>query len=146
MSPEKTTLQLRRVYAAPRERVFRAWIEPESLQKWFRPSGIGVTVMHMEPQVGGSYQFETVSPDGARIITSGRYLEVSFPEKLVFTWLVSTQQGQETVVTIEFIDHGASTELILTHDRFLPGTSLTLFRQGWTSILDHLADDLAAAP
>ena len=36
-SPE-TTLQLKRTFAAPRDRVFRAWTDAHILAQWFAPS------------------------------------------------------------------------------------------------------------
>ena len=139
-SPDQTTsLQLRRLFSAPRERVFRAWIEREALQQWFRPGGMAVTVSRLDAHVGGSFQFETKAPDGTYSLTTGKYLEISFPEKLVFTWASNVIKGQETLVTVEFIERGASTEIILTHDRFASDTRLAIFQQGWTSSLDRLA-------
>ena len=35
----QTTLRLTRAFAAPRERVFRAWTDPEELKRWFHPPG-----------------------------------------------------------------------------------------------------------
>ena len=34
---EKPALQLNRVIAAPRERVFTAWTTPDAIKVWFRP-------------------------------------------------------------------------------------------------------------
>jgi len=31
-------LQMKRTFQAPRERVFRAWTDPEELARWFGPS------------------------------------------------------------------------------------------------------------
>ena len=36
---DNTTLVLRRTFTAPRQRVFRAWIEPAAVEQWFRPRG-----------------------------------------------------------------------------------------------------------
>ena len=53
-----TTLVLRRAFTASRQRVFRAWIEPEALEYWLRPRGMGVTVSKLEARVGGSFRFD----------------------------------------------------------------------------------------
>src|ERR1700681_2055813 len=78
-SAQKTSLQVRRLFAASRERVFRAWIDREALQQWFRPGGVEVIVSHLEAHVGGSYQFEVKVPNGTRAVTTGKYLEINFP-------------------------------------------------------------------
>jgi uncharacterized protein YndB with AHSA1/START domain len=146
ISPDQTSLQVRRTFAAPRERVFRAWIEREALQRWFRPGGVEVIVSHLDAHVGGSFQFETKAADGTPTVTTGKYLEIRFPEKLVFTWVSNALTGQETLVTVEFIEHSASTEVILTHDRFISGTKITMFENGWTSMLDQLASVVLTLP
>ena len=66
--PEQNiSLQVRRLFPAPRERVFRAWIERNALQRWVRPGGMEVIVSRLEVHVGGSFHFEgdkAVAPDG----------------------------------------------------------------------------------
>jgi len=52
-----TTLVLRRTFTASRHRVFRAWIEPEAMEHWLRPRGMGMTVSNLEARVGGSFRF-----------------------------------------------------------------------------------------
>lgn len=138
-SHERTSLQVRRLFAAPRERVFRAWIEPDAIEHWFRPGGSEVTVSHLDVRVGGSFRFDSRAANGTQAVTTGKYLEVRFPEKLAFTWITSINQNQEALVTVEFIQRGTSTEIILTHDRILRDTWFTILEQGWTSILDRLA-------
>ncbi len=53
-----TTLVLRRTFTASRQRVFRAWIEPEAVQHWFKPRGMSVTVRSLDARVGGSFRFD----------------------------------------------------------------------------------------
>src|SRR5262249_23335588 len=108
------------------------------------PGGAEVTVNFLDARVGGSYQFEGKSSDGTRILTTGTYVEIRFPEKLVFTWISTFNQNQETLVTIEFIERGASTEVILTHDRFANDERFMFYQQGWSSMLDRLASALSA--
>ncbi len=130
-TPDQTTsLQMRRLFAAPRERVFRAWIEREALEKWMSADGNRVVVSHLEAQVGGSYRLEAIVPDGTRTVIAGKYLEISVPEKLVFTWTSTITDNIETLVTIAFIERGASTEVILTHDRLVDGAMLITHQQG----------------
>ena len=41
---QQFSLQLKRRFAAPREKVFRAWTDPEALKQWFGPVGYRVCV------------------------------------------------------------------------------------------------------
>ena len=136
---QNTSLQVRRLIPAPRERVFRAWIERDALQQWFRPGGVEVKVSRLEAQVGGGFQFETTASDGTRGVMTGKYLEINFPERLVFTLTSYVTDDKETLVTIEFIEQGASTEVIVTHDRFASAAIRARHQQGWALILAQLA-------
>jgi uncharacterized protein YndB with AHSA1/START domain len=135
-----TTLTLRRTFPATRERVFRAWTERGALQQWFRPMGTGLTISKLECFAGGSYRFDL--EDGSNAIV-GTYIEVVRPEKLVFTWSFTSMQSMDTVVTIEFIEHGSVTEVVLTHDRFSSKEMRDNHDVRWQSLLDQLAEVLS---
>ena len=134
-----TTLVLRRAFTASRQRVFRAWIEPEALEHWFRPKGMSVSVSKLEARVGGSFRFDL--ENGSSIV--GTYLQIVPPEKLVFTWSGGATQDKETVVTLDFLDQGPVTEVVLTHERLSTPELRALFGSGWPSLLDALAEVLS---
>jgi len=134
-----TSLQLRRHFAAPRERVFRAWLEREALEQWFRPMGRPVRVSQLDAQVGGSFQFESQAADGTHHLTTGRYLEIRFPERLVFTWVANAPDGHESLVSLEFLERDGGTEVVLTHERFGGDMHIERYQQGWTTVLERLA-------
>ena len=140
-SHNKTTLVLRRVFAASRQRVFRAWITPEALAYWLRPGGQSVTVSRLEAHVGGSFCFEL--ENGSTI--SGTYMHIAPPEKLIFTWSGQAIAGKETVVTLDFLDKGSETEVVLTHDLSQAPEMLRLFEGGWRIQLETLAKLLSSS-
>jgi uncharacterized protein YndB with AHSA1/START domain len=139
-SHNSTTLILRRTFTATRQRVFRAWIEPEALEHWLRPRGMSMTVSKLEAHVGGSFRFDL--EDGSSIV--GTYLHITAPEKLVFTWSGRAIQGRETVVTLDFLDQGPVTEVVLTHEGLSTPESRALAAGGWPSLLDALAEVLTS--
>ncbi len=139
-SHNNTTLVLRRTFTASRQRVFRAWIEPEALERWLRPRGMGMTVRSLDARVGGSFCFEL--ENGSSIV--GTYLQIVPPEKLVFTWSGKAIQGRETVVTLDFLDQGLVTEVVLTHEGLSTSESRALAAGGWPSLLDALAEVLSS--
>lgn len=138
-SHNSTTLVLRRVFTATRLRVFRAWIEPEALESWLRPGGMSMTVSKLEARVGGSFRFDV--ENGSAIV--GTYLHIVPPKKLVFTWSGVAIQGRETVVTLDFLDRGPVTEVVLTHEGLSTPDLRALFGSGWPSLLDALASVLS---
>ncbi|MGO8947879.1 MAG: SRPBCC family protein [Ktedonobacterales bacterium] len=139
--PDNTTsLVLRRTFAANRRRVFRAWIEPDALEHWLRPRGLGMSVSSLDARVGGSFRFDLAN--GSSIV--GTYLQVVPPEKLVFTWSGELTPGRETIVTVDFLDQGAVTEVVLTHERLSTPEARARARSGWPSLLDALAEVLSS--
>ena len=138
--PNNTTLVLRRTFTASRQRVFRAWITPRALEHWLRPRGRSVTVSQLEARVGGSFRFDV--EDGSSIV--GTYLQIVPPEKLVFTWSGGATPGRETVVTLDFLDQGVVTEVVLTHEGLSTPEQRALAGIGWPSLLDALAEVLSS--
>ena len=139
-SHNDTTLVLRRTFTASRERVFRAWITPAALESWLRPRGMRMTVRSLDARVGGSFRFEL--ENGSSII--GTYLQIVPPEKLVFTWSAGAAPGQETVVTLDLLDQGAVTEVMLTHKHLATPERHAVAEGGWSSLFDALASVLSS--
>lgn len=135
-----TTLVLRRTFKASRQRVFRAWIEPEALEHWFRPRGMSVTVSKLEARVGGSFRFDL--ENGSSMI--GTYLQFVPPEKLVYTWTDAAPPVRGNVITVDFLDQGAVTEVVLTHEGLSTPELRALVEGGWPSMLDALAELLSS--
>lgn len=50
------TVKLHRVFSAPPERVFKAFIDPDALVKWMAPHGFTAKVHHLDAKVGGTYK------------------------------------------------------------------------------------------
>ena len=74
----------------------------------------------------------------------GTYLQIVPPEKLVYTWSGGAVQSWETVVTLDFIDQGAVTEVVLTHEGLSAPERRALAEGGWPSLFDALASVLSS--
>jgi len=46
---------LERVIAAPRSKIYRAWLDPAMLAGWFGPDDFSVTVATVDERVGGEH-------------------------------------------------------------------------------------------
>ena len=138
-----------RRFRAPRERVFRAFTDPADLPRWFSPSeDIATDVVELDLRAGGAYRFGFHLPHGAVEYVLGRFEEVSPPEKLVFTWTweePDPHAGIETLVTVELIDHGDETEVVVTHDRFPTEETRARHDEGWQGTFDRLENLLRGA-
>ena len=136
-----TTLQIRRTFNAPRRKLFQAWVDPKRMTEWFchaKPNLTGELVV-MDVRPGGQYGFDVTDADGKVFKVRGEYLEIKEPEKLVFTWFWETEPAYgNTVVTLEFVELGNKSELILTHERFANSDARDKHNVGWTYCLDSL--------
>ena len=138
---QETTLQLKYTFAAPRDRVFRAWTDPRELAKWFGPSPDYSTVVpEFDFRVGGRYRLEMHHKGGNVHKLTGVYREIKPPERVVFTWRWEQDPtAHESVVSVEFRDLGPSTEMTLTHENLPSAPERDKHRQGWDGCLAQLS-------
>lgn len=138
-------LQITRTFAAPRERVFRAWTDVKQFAQWFAPStDYHSVISEFDVRAGGSYKLEMHHKGGNVHKLWGTYREIKPPEKLVFTWSwVGKADPVESVVTIEFRDLGGSTEVLLTHEHLPSSEEREKHGQGWNGCLGQLANFLS---
>jgi uncharacterized protein YndB with AHSA1/START domain len=106
-------LVLTRLINAPREKVYRAWTEPELLKQWFAPKPYTTPIVEIDVRPGGSAYFVMRGPDGKDLPNHGVYLEVVPNEKLVSTdayvkaWEPSEKPFMTLILTFE--DEGGKT-------------------------------------
>jgi uncharacterized protein YndB with AHSA1/START domain len=106
-NPSDRELILTRIINAPREKVFRAWTEPDLLKQWFAPKPYATPVAELDVRPGGSSLVVMRSPDGKDMPCPGVYLEVVKNQKLVFTdafteaWQPSAHPFMTVVLTFE---------------------------------------------
>jgi uncharacterized protein YndB with AHSA1/START domain len=127
---------VRRTIAAPAEDLFDAFMEPEALATWMRPGTIKSTVAKVEPRIGGSYEI-TMQGQSGPLKHTGVYRVIDRPKRLVFTWHSPGTDEMETLVTVDFLRAGKSTEVVVTHEQ-LPESARPSHANGWTSGLQHL--------
>jgi uncharacterized protein YndB with AHSA1/START domain len=153
-SRDSTVLQVRRTLSAPRERVFEAWLDPDLLRRWLTGPRATSPRAEVDARVGGEFRVIVTSRlggllgrlpgsfDGA-VHMVGRYLEISPPERLVFSFgwenfPTIDLDPEATVVTVEFHEWDGGTEIVLTHER-QPSRRLRAFHShGWKGSLRKL--------
>lgn len=148
LETSETSLTIRRTFDAPRERVFRAFTEPEELDEWFAPSPGDVTT---------EVQTFTPEPDGERSIrfhtgdewfgSDGAFEEVVENERIVYTdqWINFPEAEVNSRVTVEFTDVVDGTEVVLTHEQLPKGDFVGGAGMGWEISFDNLAEVLTEA-
>ncbi len=80
------TIRLHRVFRAPPERVYRAFLDPDAMAKWLPPNGFTGKVHHIDARVGGAYKMSfTNFATGQSHSFGGEYLELVPYERIRHT-------------------------------------------------------------
>jgi len=148
--PAHRELVITRIFDAPRELVFKAWTEPERLQRWWGPKGFTNPVCEVDVGPGGAILIHMRAPDGVVYPMTGVFHEVVEPERLVFSSSALDKNGKplfEVLTTVTFSEHGGKTKLTL-HASVGKATAeaaphLAGMDQGWNQSLDRLAQEVS---
>ncbi len=140
---DSTTLRLERTYDASAEEVFDAWTNPEVLRRWWVVDPAWRTpVADVDLRVGGTYRLSMEDPDDGTFHTvRGEYREVRRPERLVYSWCwedAGGQTGHESTVTVEFLEDGERTTVVLEHSGLESPDSRDRHLHGWQACLEML--------
>ena len=80
------TIRLHRVFQAPPERVYRAFLDANAMVKWLPPNGFTGQVHQLEAKVGGTYKMSfTNFTTGNSHSFGGEYLELTPNERIRHT-------------------------------------------------------------
>jgi uncharacterized protein YndB with AHSA1/START domain len=136
---QKPSLRLKRHYAVPVEKVFRAWTDPQALRQWFGPSDDGqILVSETDLKVGGRYRIVMQMPGGEQHRLGGVYREIVPNERLVFTWAWESTPERESLVTVQLNSAGDGTDMTVTHEHFFDEAARDRHQQGWNGTLERL--------
>jgi uncharacterized protein YndB with AHSA1/START domain len=142
-------ITIKRVFDAPRERVWQEWTEPARFADWFGGAEFEVPVasVSMDVTPGGALRATMLAgPDRREIQWKGEYREVIEPERLVFT--ISDQPGDDAyeLVTVVLNDLGdGRTEMLFEQRGRMTPEQYERARQGWSGFFDRIAERLAGA-
>jgi uncharacterized protein YndB with AHSA1/START domain len=108
---------LERVIDAPRSKVYRAWLDPAVLARWFGPDDFTVTIATVDERVGGAHDVEMLDADGGHHHFVSVIEELVPDERIVITFKFDPE-ANETKLTLTFADaDGGGTALRLDHER-----------------------------
>ena len=143
MSQDRASVRIVDVFDAPRDAVFAAWTEPERLKQWWGPGLFETVFAEVDLRPGGRYEL-LLEPGSMRLV--GEFREVTPPRRLVYTWrwIEGVPDTRESLVTVEFREAGAGTEVVLVHDNFVGPGPVEMYDEGWRSGLSKLRSFLRA--
>jgi len=132
-------LNIEKIINAPIEKVFDAWLNPKMLSKFMRGlPDMADTDVEIDAREGGHFTFIMHLGD-EKIPHTGEYLEISRPDKLVFTWASQYSVVDNSTVTLNFIKiDDNKTNILLTHVKFIDEEARSGHEEGWSNVLDKL--------
>jgi uncharacterized protein YndB with AHSA1/START domain len=135
-----TSLTLvRRIKARP-DVVFEAVTTAEGIAHWWGPDAGPVLLSESDPRVGGRYRVRFRMLDNTEHESSGEFLEIMRPGRVVMSWRWKgglEDPGQSRIeITLRAVPEG--TELTLTHSRLQDEETRSGHEKGWTGALDKL--------
>jgi uncharacterized protein YndB with AHSA1/START domain len=149
-------LVITRVFAAPRELVWKVWTQPEHIAQWWGPRGFTTAVTEMDFRVGGRSRYVMKGPDGAEYPVCGTFLDIVPLERIVttdefgedFKPPAGMDLPQGIILTALFEDEGDNTRLTLRIAHPTPEDRRKHEKMGvvggWQSSFECMDDYLAA--
>jgi uncharacterized protein YndB with AHSA1/START domain len=150
-------LSITRIFDAPRERVWKAWTEPELMKRWWGPKGFTTPYCEIDLRMGGKFLYCMRSPEGKDYWGTGVYREIVRLERIVCTNSFADEKGNvvpatqygmsadfplEMLVIVTFEEHEGKTKLTLRHVGIPAGADRDGANVGWGQSLDKLAEAL----
>jgi len=117
LSVAHSTFVLERSFAAPVERVFSTWSNPEKKRRWFACHDDWKTVDYqLDFREGGLEINDVVDGDGKLHAFRGRYLDIVPNARLVYVYdmLVDGLRLSLSLVTVVFTELGRKTRMTFT--------------------------------
>lgn len=149
--PSPASTRTTRVIKAPREAVYRAFMDPAALAVWLSPEGMTGRVHEFDGRVGGGYRMSLFYPSSEKVSRgktseredrfTARFVELT-PSRIVqaitFDSMDPAFSGEMTMV-VTFEDRNGGTEVTILFERIPPGIRPEDNDAGTRSSLEKLA-------
>lgn len=160
MENKPQELLITHLFDASPELVFKAWTDPALLVNWYAPTGCSIRFKSINATIGGQFHSCIDDPQHGECWIKGIYQEVIFPEKLVFSMILSNEQGDEVssrvagksdewpeaiITSVTFKPIGKQTKVTLHQTVAEAEAKKTGAYQSWFSMFDRLNTLLTTA-
>lgn len=107
------TMVLQRVIAAPRQVVWGAWMNPDTLPQWWGPDGFSCRTKRIDLRQGGEWIFDMIGPDGKVFPNHHRYGEVRPDERIAYALLWGENGPKHADAWVSFEEADGATKVTL---------------------------------
>lgn len=138
MTNNKVTVH--RVFTAPVEKVYKAFIDADAMASWLPPYGFVCKVHNMDTQIGGKYNMSfTNFGTGSSHSFGGEYLEIVPNELLKYTDVFDDPNlAGQMITTIIFRQVLCGVEITVTQEGIPPAIPTEMCYLGWQESLEKL--------
>jgi uncharacterized protein YndB with AHSA1/START domain len=133
------------IFDAPREQVFKAWIDPDEVAAWYGPAHMHAPRdgVRIDARVGGRWELTMVPREGGEGFTIGyEILELREPERLVMRSDPMPGLPDGALLRVELHEDGDKTRMTLADGPF-PGPGAAPAEAGYRAALERLDARLA---
>ena len=138
-------LTIERNFKASPEALFDAWTDPEILSQWWGPEDVSIPVLDLDVKEGGAWTTTMFSDQMGNKIVSGTYKTIERPNRLVFTWGWTGEdgsRGHETEIEVLFEKSDDGTKMTMHQQKFCDATDRDNHYMGWVSSFNCLEEAL----
>jgi uncharacterized protein YndB with AHSA1/START domain len=115
--PGSPFIEVAREFDAPRERVFRAWTDPELVPQWLGPRGMTMKLFEYDASPGGGYRYIHADAHGEYGFR-GVFHNVVQNELIIQTFEYDGAPNQVSLDTTRFEDVGDGRTRVHSHTVF----------------------------
>jgi uncharacterized protein YndB with AHSA1/START domain len=151
---------LTRTFDAPKERVWRAWNDPDEVMRWWGPQGFTSPTCRMDFREGGTTLVCMRSEQGWDLYNTWTYRSIEPMDRIEFVQGFADEHGNRVtpaelglppgipedvrhVVTLRSVDDGA-TELTVHEFGYPDAHTVEISRTGMAQCLDKMEASVAA--
>ena len=133
-------VKLHRVIAAPTEKVFKAFTDPDAYASWLPPYGFVAKVHEINVKVGGKYKMSfTNFTTGNDQSFGGEFLEIKPNELIKYSDSFDDPNlPGEMITTVNLKAVSCGTELTITQEGIPSAIPAEMCYLGWQDSLDKL--------
>lgn len=155
---DEPAVRHQRTIPAPPEQVYRAWLEPETMRRWFAPATLSVGKAEVDERIGGRVGIWHRDADGNDVGGAEATIEELVPhERIVLAWQFvgpdrSTDPALASRLTLTFTPTPDGNTLLHLNHEHLGGLRAHApeiadnVHAGWASALDVLATTFGDTP
>ena len=137
---KNNSVKLHRVFTAPVEKVYKAFVDADAMAAWLPPYGFVCKVHNLDAKVGGSYKmtFTNFTTNNSHSF-GGEYIEIIPNELIKYTdQFDDPNLSGQMITTIQFKSVLCGTELIATQEGIPDIIPVEMCYLGWQESLEKL--------